>query len=146
MTVFTATYDPNTEVGAVRQLIFDVDLTVIPTSPTLPARRTWTVLFADEEIQASIVRWGNMLDSPAHIFYAAAELCDAMATNRAWLSRRLKDGDYEKDTKLTAKGLQDQAAIYRALANSIPYEVISDVAWTDPNYARILYNRFIAGV
>lgn len=141
---FTATYDPTTDLGAVRMLLLDVDLTVVPTSPSAPPRKTWTVVFADQEITATINRYAPLYPSPAYVYYAAAELLDAMANNKAFLEKRLKIGDYERDTKTTAKSLGDRANAMRHFADNIPAEAITDVAWTDANYSRILYNMFIA--
>ena len=144
---WSATYDLSNDVGAIRLLLRDIDLTIAPSPPsTNQSNRTqWTVLFADEELSFVYNKYSTDFQDPIAVYYAAAELIESLAFNNAYIAKRRKLGDYEKDTEVSPKLLQAEADRMRAIANNLPFEMITEVAWSDANYARILYNRFLTG-
>jgi hypothetical protein len=125
------TYDLDTDVGTVRLLVQDNDL-----SKVTGALETRSVAFSDEEIAKFIALAGPDLRM------AAAATLRAWATNKQLIvvSRHFKSGsvDYgaiRADMLAAAKAYEEQAI-------SAPADAIAEQAWTEFNAERIVVNAW----
>jgi len=109
----TWTYDPTNDIGKVRLLIGDTDIT-----PTSDAH------FTDEEIQAMLTLYGDVLLAASYLLESWA----ASLSTTTLKSERIGDYSYSKDP------VGDKIALakkYRDEANSQP---VSDIAEWDFAY------------
>lgn len=131
----TFTYDIGTDVGQVRMLIQDNDL-----SATTGPRPQWTALLTDEEI-ARILAWAS-----GNAFRAAAIALRTIAAHRSLLAKRIAAGPYSEDATQVAKELRASAKEFDDQANTLDLEagdteILQEVPWTDFALEQILANE-----
>lgn len=107
------TYDPTSDVGKVRLLITDTQVS----NPALQ-------MFSDYEIQA-------YLDLETTVFEAAALALDTIATNEALVQKVIKTLDLETDGSKTAAVLMARAKALRERASDNADVVIADMVTSE---------------
>lgn len=128
----TWTYDINTYIGKVRNLIDD----------TVEV----SALMFDEEIDAIIVLKNNDL-------LGAAAIClMRIASNKALLAKKIAAGDYSEDLSAIAKELMALAKAYLSASaedaealTAIPADAQAEIITTDFSYREILRNQALRG-
>lgn len=139
---YLSTYDPTTQVGQVRRAIQDVDVDTTPPDSFTP-RDQWSCLFVDQEITLYVAMHADKVNATD---LAAADLLDDVASSNALVARLIRLGDYESDTRTTAKILTDRAvalrnrwSIAQAAGATEPAEFIEEEVWDDFGYRRDLF-------
>ena len=94
----TFTYDPTTDLGRVRMIIQDKEETY--------------AFFSDEEVQAYL----DMNDTSVR--RAAADALDSMASNEAYVQKRISLLELSTDGPSVAKALREHATSLRNLADA----------------------------
>jgi hypothetical protein len=120
-----ATYDLTTDVGKVRLLIADTDVSTDTSYD-----------FSDEEIDVSI-------DMTINNFAASALLLRSLAANRARLSVSVKRGTMSEDLKQLATDLMEMARIYDEQSGADALETGGLEAIVEPSYEQFSYRRNI---
>lgn len=130
------TYDLATDIGVVRLLIDDRDLSHVV---GLPLEKR-SAIFSDAEIQ-------QFLTQQHTVYGAAAVALITIAGNRSLLvrSRRIGDtdvdfGDVRRDLLAQADALQKQAILIGTDANA-PADGIAEQAWTEFSARQIIINE-----
>lgn len=132
------TYDPKTDIGAVRLYIDDRDLR--NTTALNPRRRT--AIFNDEEIGVFLTTAGSPLN-------AAALALISIANNRALLVQRRQIGKTDVDYGTLRADLLKTAAALKEQAVAIgedymaPADGIVEHAWNDFGMRSIVYNTAV---
>jgi hypothetical protein len=149
---YTATYDPDTDVGDVRASIQDIRC-FADQGDTLPdpdtPRAQWSVIFTDQEVQKKI---DKHLGAVNQNDLAAADLLEDIASSAAQLAKLLSLGSYTRDTRTLAAGLRAQAAGLRLRyinaqqsAAEEGAESITTEIWDDFSWRRYAFNRAVGG-
>lgn len=134
----TFTYDVSNDIGMVRLLIEDWDV-----SAHTGARDTWSCIFTDEEIQAFLNRFNGS------VYMAASQALHSICNSKAMLSIRRKIGDYDEDLTNISIQLRQQAKEFRDMAEAEddePADAYAEMAVDDFTTREILANRARRGV
>lgn len=116
------TYDLTTDVGVVRLLAQDNDMSA--TSMGLPLERR-SVAFSDQEIQAMInIAGPNLLEAAAMVLRTWANNKQLIVTARKFARGEVSYGDIRDYLLKAAKSLEDRAAM-------IPADAFAEMSWTD---------------
>jgi len=119
------TFDLNTNVGKVRNIIGDSD--------------TSDAHFTDEQISSFLTIQSNDL------FLTSAMALRSMAANKAFIEKARRAGNYWEDTKGISKALLAAAEKLEVMAREAPAEAVADVVYTDFNYNDILIKKSLRG-
>lgn len=96
--------DPETDVGLVRVLLPDVEQYKDPQHPTDPA----SYMFEDWQLTAFLKLNGDKVKA------AAADAIDALATNEAMVSKKIRTEDLQTDGPAVANSMRLHATVLRA--------------------------------
>lgn len=96
--------DPETDVGLVRVLLPDVEQHKDPQHPTDPA----SYMFEDWQLTAFLKLNGDKVKA------AAADAIDALATNEAMVSKKIRTEDLQTDGPAVANSMRLHATVLRA--------------------------------
>ncbi|MCA1667145.1 MAG: hypothetical protein LC793_07055 [Thermomicrobia bacterium] len=130
---YTATYTGGSSlIDQIRRKIMDIDVDTVAPDGSV-SRADWSCIFVDSEILA--VSSNYPIDQ---VNLTAADLLDDIASNAAFLAKRIRIGDYEEDTKTVSQELHAQAEALRHQLDTVPAELITDIPWTDANWGRIV--------
>jgi hypothetical protein len=125
------TYDVTTDVGKVRLLTDDRDMSSVSTSLPLEQR---SAVWSDTEIQAVLDASGQ------DVYLAASKLLIVLAANRSLLVQSRKVGKAELDYGGIRKDLLAQAAALRQISIETPADGLAEVVWTDFDMRQIITN------
>ena len=127
----TFTYDITTDVGRVRKLIQDTDLSV--TFASSGSRAAATCFYTDEEIQDAI-------NTTSSLRMAARELLLALTVNQYFLKNTTSLGRWGTDIGSALSALREHADKL-VESDQDPYDVTAEMATTDYAYRDIIQNE-----
>jgi len=115
------TYDITTNLGKIRALIGDTDVT--------------SIILTDAKISAFLVMKSNDL-------YATAALALlAIAASKSLLAKKKTAGDYSEDLTAIAKECRATAAVYQEMSENIPAEAQAESFFNDFSYNDVLIRK-----
>lgn len=129
----TYTYNLATDVGRLRFLIQDTDMSSVSTALNLEQR---SAAFTDEELA-----W--VLTVRPDLFYAAATCLRVWAANKQLIVIARRVGKSQVDYGSIRADLLKAADAYETQANMQPYDEIAEQAWNDFGMRDILTNEFM---
>lgn len=119
--------DYSTDIGKVRALIPDTEEVDFRNDGTA------TYLFPDEHLQALLDLHS---ESVGHIFYAAADAVDALATSEAYISKVIRTEDLQTDGAKVANALVLRAQELRRRGDKAEENELQDAFDIIPYYPR----------
>lgn len=129
----TYTYNLATDVGRVRLLIQDNDMSSVSTSLPLEQR---SAAFTDEELQ-------YLLDERHDVWRAASAALRVWAANKQLIVIARRIGKTDVDYGAIRRDLLAQADAYDKQANEQPADALAEVNWDDFSMRQILTNVYL---
>jgi len=123
----STTYDLSTDIGKIRLLITDTDIS--------------NATFTDEEI--SVFLGLTINDDGNDIYYAAAEALDTMARSEVLTQKRIKLLDLQTDGPAVAAELRKQAERLRQKSDAETTIDWAEMGLTNANKSEIIWNDFM---
>lgn len=129
----TYTYNLATDVGKVRFLIQDHDMSSVSTSLPLEQR---SAVFTDEELAYLLANKGDA-------YSAAAVALRVWATNKQLIVIARRIGKTDLDYGSIRADLRALADAYDKMAQEAPADAYAEHSWTDFNVRQIINNEFL---
>lgn len=120
-----ATYDITTDIGKVRLLVQDSDIS--------------DPLFTDAEIDVFLSMYYN------DVFMVSSLLLRQIAVSKAMLEKKIKAGNYSEDNTTLAKRLLEISDKYQHMSESIPADATAEMIPNVFQYDTVYVDRIFRG-